>query len=145
MYIISLGIPFPVHDQIADQPVETMYYGWKLHLMGLLGCWHPLYIAWWANVMFLAAWRNLSRGDATTGFGFSLGGALLALSYAPFAKYTWFYLPTSSLSYLCYGCWLGSMVLMLIAASVYLHHVKATYDKSASMPTLELPPLRRRR
>jgi hypothetical protein len=124
LYWISFVVPYApwIWAEKQDWHCGT---GLFFCIFGMFAFWFPPLFSWWANAMFWIAYRDMNRVTAGT----ALGYAITAMVLAPVTGILELLYPVlrsddglmqalsvpivTSAPYLC---WLGSMVLMLIAA-----------------------------
>lgn len=125
LYFVSFVVPYAPWIWFENQNWQWgmgAFFG----IMGIFFCWHPFFFSWWANVTFWIAYRDLNRVTSGKALIFAIAGVILA----PITGIgEWFDPATMQdnkqieplfsgpiVTSAPYLCWLGSMVLMLIAA-----------------------------
>jgi hypothetical protein len=121
LYFVSFVVPFA--PWLEDPHGWEFGIGLQLFLAGLFWFWHPYVIAWWANLFFWLSWHRLHRASGKHGLIPAIIGMLLSMTSVCIARQgipvpgrdiNMF--PGPLRNSVPYYCWLGSMLLMLIAA-----------------------------
>lgn len=90
----------------------TPFVGFYFFFVGAVMCWHPMLIAWWANVFFLLSRRNLHRGRSERACVYAGIGVLVAATFLVFGVIESQFIRMNP----PYFCWLTAMILQWIAA-----------------------------
>jgi len=116
VYLLSFIVPLAPWANTRD--AWEIGYGLILFIWGIAYCWHPMFIAWWANVFFgLSIWKTRHHRP-----GLALVFALLSVLTAGSFGFIFGHLDHASpgagkLPYILpYFCWFGAMSLQAIAA-----------------------------
>lgn len=140
LYFVSFAVPYAPWFWQTEQDWHWGV-GTVLCLFGVFFFWHPFMISWWANVMFWIAYRYLNRVTSGKALGFAIAGMALApiIGILEWLDPNWQdnqkverFFPTPLFTSAPYLCWLGSMLLMLIAAIKLRRVVKASETPSAA-------------
>lgn len=119
VYVLSFIVPLA--PWAGMRQAWDFGYGSIMFVWGLFYCWHPLFIAWWANVLLMASLWQMKRRRSGPALVYALIAILAAGSYGLISNegdlLTPFGFGVGQLPFILpYFFWFAAMTLQAVAA-----------------------------